>query len=122
MRHGKLPERDMWTTAGIWIVGLTAAAMSWTGWFLLAVMCGWPPILAAFLPLAVDVYVVTSARVWLRLPWVSDTTNGNGHAASRLDYGGWGADLVISGDSHFYERLVVSEFPTSYPLIVNLKW
>lgn len=27
-----------------------------------------------------------------------------GHAASQLDYYGWGADLVLSGDSHQYER------------------
>lgn len=44
-------------------------------------------------------------------PYVSDTNNGNGHVASQLDYEGWGADLVVSGDSHFYERLERSGFP-----------
>jgi hypothetical protein len=65
---------DRWTTTGIWIVGLAAAFMSWDGWFSLARMCGWPWWLAAFLPFAVDVYVVVSARVWLRMPWVSRDT------------------------------------------------
>jgi len=49
-------------------------------------------------------------------PYVSDASNGNGHAASRLDYLGWGADLVVSGDSHFYERLAPDDYP---PCIVN---
>ena len=65
---------DRWTTTGIWIVGLAAAFMSWDGWFSLARMCGWPRWLAAFLPFAVDTYVVVSARVWLRMPWVSRDT------------------------------------------------
>ena len=72
-RHGTAGG-DGWTTAGIWIVGITAAAMSWTGWFLLAVMCGWPRPLSGLLPFAVDVYVITSARVWLRVGWVSART------------------------------------------------
>ena len=68
------PGTDRWTTAGIGVVGVTAAAMSWAGWFLLAVMCGWPTWLAWMLPFAVDVYVITSARAWLRVPWVSRKT------------------------------------------------
>lgn len=44
-------------------------------------------------------------------PYVSQATNGNGHAASQLDYAGWGADAVISGDSHFYERLLKNGIP-----------
>lgn len=44
-------------------------------------------------------------------PYVSDAGNGNGHAASQLDYAGWGADAVISGDSHFYERLLKNGIP-----------
>ena len=74
LRHGTTAGSDRWTTAGIWIVGVTAAAMSWTGWFLLAAMCGWPKLLAGLLPFAVDIYVITSARVWLRVGWVSTRT------------------------------------------------
>jgi hypothetical protein len=83
-KHAAIPARDRWTTAGIWVVGAAAAAMSWTGWFLLAVMCGWPKWLAWLLPLAVDVYVVTSARAWLRLPWVSTRTRRYAAASTFL--------------------------------------
>lgn len=44
-------------------------------------------------------------------PYVSDTLNNNGHTASQLDYKGWGADIVISGDSHLAEKLLVDDFP-----------
>lgn len=44
-------------------------------------------------------------------PYVSDTSNLNGHVASQLDYKGWGADLVVSGDSHFAEKLLIDGFP-----------
>lgn len=41
----------------------------------------------------------------------ADVTDYPGHTPSRLDYAGLGADLVLSGDSHFYERLEVNDFP-----------
>jgi len=74
LRHGTTSAGDRWTMAGICIVGAAGAAMSWTGWFLLAAMCGWSSRLAWLLPIAVDVYVVTSMRVWLRVAWVSPKT------------------------------------------------
>jgi hypothetical protein len=75
MTHAqKSPRGDVRTSAGIWVVGIGAAILSWDGWFLLAEMCGWRWYLAVVLPLTVDVYVVTSARVWLRLSWVSSRT------------------------------------------------
>jgi hypothetical protein len=83
-KHAVLPDRDTWTTIGIWVVGAAGAVMSWTGWWLLAVMCGWSKALAAVLPLSVDVYVITSARVWLRLPWVTDRTRRFAAASTML--------------------------------------
>lgn len=46
-------------------------------------------------------------------PYVSDADVSDypGHDGSQLDYAGFGADLVISGDSHLYERLEVDGFP-----------
>jgi hypothetical protein len=38
-------------------------------------------------------------------------SNYPGHEDSQLDYEGMGADLVLSGDSHFYERFNVDGFP-----------
>ena len=40
----------------------------------------------------------------------ADLTDYPGHTASQLDYAGWGAHIVLSGDSHFYERLLVDDF------------
>lgn len=45
-------------------------------------------------------------------PYDSDESgNYPGHEASQLAYAAWGADIVLSGDSHFYERLEVDDFP-----------
>jgi hypothetical protein len=46
-------------------------------------------------------------------PFCSDEglSNYPGHEDSQLDYAGLGADIVLSGDSHFYERLLVDGFP-----------
>lgn len=44
-------------------------------------------------------------------PFCSDEgSNYPGHTPSRLDYAGLGADVVLSGDSHYYERLLVDGF------------
>lgn len=37
-------------------------------------------------------------------PWTSSDGNSPGHVQSQLPYAEWGADLVLSGDSHNYER------------------
>lgn len=46
-------------------------------------------------------------------PYSSDENGSNypGHEDSQLDYKGLGADIVLSGDSHLYERLNVDDFP-----------
>jgi hypothetical protein len=41
----------------------------------------------------------------------ASNSNYPGHEDSRLDYKTLGADIVLSGDSHFYERLNVDDFP-----------
>ena len=107
------PEADAWTTAGIWVVGATAAAVSWTGWFLLAEMCGWNRDLAALLPLAVDVYVITSARVWLTLPWVSPETRKYAAASTFLAVG---FSIAANAAYHLMASLGWSRAP--WPVVV----
>jgi hypothetical protein len=79
------PTRDWATDIGIAIVGVAAAVSSWAGWVGLALMAGWTQSvglgdtgvrlwLAWLLPIAVDVYALVAARVWMRLPWVSPST------------------------------------------------
>lgn len=46
-------------------------------------------------------------------PYTSENdSNYPGHVDSQLDYEGMGADIVLSGDSHFYERFSVGGFPS----------
>lgn len=44
-------------------------------------------------------------------------SNYPGHAQSQLDYKEWGADLILSGDSHQYERFDETN-PSEVPIIV----
>lgn len=44
-------------------------------------------------------------------PYCSDALHAPGNLAWRLDYKTWGADLVISGHGHNYERLLVDGLP-----------
>lgn len=48
-------------------------------------------------------------------PYTSGTGNYPGHADSQIDYAGLGADVVLSGDSHSYERLSYN----GLPILVN---
>ncbi len=58
-------ERDGWVVAGMVIAAASAAVASFTGLRGLALITGWPQRLAWLLPLTLDAYAMTSARVWL---------------------------------------------------------
>jgi hypothetical protein len=58
-------ERDLWVTAGMTIAAASAAVASFSGLQGLAHIAGWPPRLAWLLPVTIDAYAMTSARVWL---------------------------------------------------------
>lgn len=57
--------RDLWVMAGMLIAAASAAVASFTGLRGLALITGWPPRLAWLLPITLDAYAMTSARVWL---------------------------------------------------------
>lgn len=59
------PPRDLWVMAGMVIAAASAAVASFTGLRGLALITGWPPRLAWLLPVTLDAYAMTSARVWL---------------------------------------------------------
>lgn len=59
------PPRDLWVMAGMLIAAASAAVASFTGLRGLALITGWPGRLAWLLPVTLDAYAMTSARVWL---------------------------------------------------------
>jgi hypothetical protein len=59
------PVRDWWVLAGMATAAASAAVASFTGLRGLAIAAGWPARLAWLLPVTIDAYAMTSARVWL---------------------------------------------------------
>jgi hypothetical protein len=59
------PDRDGWVMAGMLVAAASAAVASFTGLRGLALVSGWPLRLAWLLPVTLDAYAMTSARVWL---------------------------------------------------------
>lgn len=59
------PDRDWWVVAGMTIAAASATLASFTGLRGLAQMTGWPATLAWLLPVTLDAYAMTAARVWL---------------------------------------------------------
>lgn len=58
-------QRDGWVITGMLVAATSAAVASFTGLRGLALAAGWPDRLAWLLPLTIDAYAMTSARVWL---------------------------------------------------------
>jgi len=56
---------DRLVLVGMLVAAASAAVASFTGLRGLALMAGWPDRLAWLLPLTIDAYAMTSARVWL---------------------------------------------------------
>jgi hypothetical protein len=59
------PDRDWWVLVGMTMAAASAAVASFSGLRGLAEAAGWPNRLAWLLPLTIDAYAMTSARVWL---------------------------------------------------------
>jgi hypothetical protein len=57
--------RDGWVMTGMAVAATSAAVASFTGLRGLALVAGWPDRLAWLLPITIDAYAMTSARVWL---------------------------------------------------------
>jgi hypothetical protein len=62
---GTAPPRDWWVIAGMATAAASAAVASFAGLRGLAGAAGWPDRLAWLLPVTIDAYAMTSARVWL---------------------------------------------------------
>ncbi|MEV4343542.1 DUF2637 domain-containing protein [Actinoplanes sp. NPDC049596] len=58
-------RRDWWVIVGMTVAAISAAVASFAGLRGLAQVAGWPDQLAWLLPVTIDAYAMTSARVWL---------------------------------------------------------
>lgn len=58
-------QRDWWVIVGMTVAAISAAVASFAGLRGLAQVAGWPDRLAWLLPVTIDAYAMTSARVWL---------------------------------------------------------
>lgn len=58
-------SRDLWVLVGMAVAAASAATASFTGLRGLGLVAGWPDRLAWLLPVTIDAYAMTSARVWL---------------------------------------------------------
>ncbi|WP_412742016.1 DUF2637 domain-containing protein [Krasilnikovia sp. MM14-A1004] len=58
-------RRDWWVIVGMSVAAISAAVASFAGLRGLARVAGWPDRLAWLLPVTIDAYAMTSARVWL---------------------------------------------------------
>lgn len=62
---GTASRRDWWVVVGMAVAAISAAVASFAGLRGLAQVAGWPDRLAWLLPVTIDAYAMTSARVWL---------------------------------------------------------
>jgi len=115
-------EGDWQTYAGISVVAFAAAVMSFAAWSELGALVGITQTLghklylAWLLPVSVDAYAVTTARVWLRSTTASDETRG---FARRSSLAAIGLSIAGNGLYHFIVAVHMTRWPW-WPLIVVL--
>lgn len=106
------PPRDLWVVAGMLIAAASAAVASFTGLRGLALITGWPARLAWLLPVTLDAYAMTSARVWL----ASTTRAKRARRFARAN--AIGAITVSVAGNATYHAVTVGLMAISPPIIV----
>lgn len=112
---GELVEpvrRDWLLATGMILVGLAAAASSFSGLFDLAHRTGWLIWLCALLPLTVDAYAMTATRVWL----AKSTRNSPARRWAKVN--AIGAITVSVAGNAVDHALTAGVFPLGWPLVV----
>ncbi|HET8662625.1 MAG TPA: DUF2637 domain-containing protein [Micromonosporaceae bacterium] len=104
--------RDGWVMAGMAIAATSAAVASFTGLRGLALVAGWPDRLAWLLPVTIDAYAMTSARVWLA--GTSHTRKGRRFAQANAI--GAIATSIIGNAA--YHAISVDLLRVSWPIVV----
>lgn len=104
--------RDAWVMAGMAVAAASAATASFTGLRGLALDAGWPPRLAWLLPVTLDTYAMTSARVWL-------AATPRGRRARRFARANAVGAIVASiAGNAAYHAAAVGLITVSWPIVV----
>jgi len=106
------PPRDLWVMTGMLIAAASAAVASFTGLRGLALITGWPPRLAWLLPVTLDAYAMTSARVWLA------STTGARRARRFARANAIGAITASIAGNATYHSVTVGLMHISPPIVV----
>ncbi|HEV2640231.1 MAG TPA: DUF2637 domain-containing protein [Actinocrinis sp.] len=104
--------RDGWVMAGMTIAAASAAVASFAGLRGLALVAGWPVRLAWLLPVTLDAYAMTSARVWL----AGTTRARRARRFARLNAIG-AITASIAGNAVYHVELV-GLLRISWPIVV----
>ena len=104
--------RDAWVMAGMATAAASAAVASFTGLRGLALDTGWPPRLAWLLPVTLDAYAMTSARVWL----AATTRAGRARRFARAN--AVGAIVASIAGNAAYHAVAVGLITVSWPIVV----
>ena len=106
------PARDGWVMVGMAVAAASAATASFTGLRGLAAVAGWPDRLAWLLPITIDAYAMTSARVWL-----AGTTHGRrARRFARANAVGAIAASIVGNAA--YHMVSVGLLSVSWPIVV----
>jgi len=105
-------ERDWWVITGMTIAAASAAVASFSGLYGLAVLAGWPVRLAWLLPLTLDAYAMTSARVWL----TASTRSSAARRFARANALG-AISMSIAGNAA-YHAVQTGLLTVSWPIVV----
>jgi hypothetical protein len=105
-------QRDWWVIVGMSVAAISAAVASFAGLRGLAQVAGWPDRLAWLLPVTIDAYAMTSARVWLA------GTLGSSQARSFARANAIGAIATSIVGNAGYHLVAAGLVAISWPIVV----
>ncbi|MBL7255946.1 DUF2637 domain-containing protein [Paractinoplanes lichenicola] len=106
------PGRDWWVIVGMAVAAISAAVASFAGLRGLAEVAGWPGQLAWLLPVTIDAYAMTAARVWLA------GTVGTTRVRSFARANAIGAIATSILGNAGYHLIAADIVPVSWPIVV----
>ena len=104
--------REWWVMVGMAVAAISAAVASFAGLRGLAEVAGWPDQLAWLLPVTIDAYAMTSARVWLA------GTLGTNRARSFARANAIGAIATSILGNAGYHLIAAGIVAVSWPIVV----